>query len=73
MAITRIPEGLKLNKFEMSVIPHARKLVGIYGYAASPANQYSGDDSAPTHVMSKVESIKQGEKFLHDSVSEANE
>ena len=62
MAITKIPEKLKLNKFEMSIVPHARKLVNTFGYASSPANLYSGDENAST-PMDKVHAIQQG---MHD-------
>lgn len=69
MAITKIPEKLKLNKFELSVIPHARKLVNTFGYAASPASQYSGDDNA-SKPMNKVQQLQQGAKDFENSKTE---
>lgn len=69
MAITKIPEGLKLNKFEMAVLPHARKLVSTFGYASSPNNQYSGDEALP-HQTDKVHTIQQGANDALNSVNE---
>lgn len=59
MAITRIPDGLKLNRFELAVLPHARKVVNTFGYASSPANLYSGEFVSPS-AMDKVHVIKAG-------------
>lgn len=61
MAFTNIPEKLKLNKFQMSIIPHARKLVGTFGYASSPSNLYSGD-SNESRAMDKVHVLQRGMK-----------
>lgn len=64
--ITRIPEKLKLNKFELAVLPHARKLVNTYGYASSPANLYSGDENN-SKPLDKVHQIQQGMRDFENS------
>lgn len=69
MAITKVPEGLKLNKFTMAVIPHARKLVNTFGYASSPASQYTGDERAPGN-LDKVHQIQQGLRDFENSNNE---
>lgn len=65
MAITKIPEELKLNKFEYAVIPHARDLVGLHGYAVTPANQYTGEETAlmPTD---KVHELQRGAQIIKE-------
>lgn len=69
MAITKIPEKLKLNKFELCLVPHARKLVNTFGYASSPANLYSGDDNT-SRPMDKIHQIQQGLKDYENSKNE---
>ena len=69
MAITKIPKELKLNKFELAVVPHARKLVGTYGYASSPASQYSGEETS-LRPMSKVAQIVAGQKAAEEIAKE---
>lgn len=66
MAITRIPEKLKLNKFEMVALPHARKVVNTFGYASSPANLYSGDENS-SKPMNKIQQIHEGLKDFNNS------
>lgn len=72
MAITRIPEGLKLNKFEMAVIPSARKLVGTFGYAASPSSQYSGDETSQ-NPMTKLEQLQYGYRIVEEESNKPND
>lgn len=67
MAITYIPDDLKLNKFEMCSLPHSRKLVSIYGFASSPSHLYSGDDNS-SRPLSKIGSIEKGMREIENYV-----
>lgn len=68
MAIIKIPNGLKLNRFEYSVTPHPRKLVTTFGYASSPASQYSGDENA-SRQLDKVHQIQEGARQYVESLN----
>lgn len=39
-----IPEKLKINKFREVLVPRMRDIFARFGYLASPATQYSGDN-----------------------------
>lgn len=52
-----IKDELKLNKFRDCAIPSNREYFARYGFAVTPASQYTGDDVSLPMPMNKVESM----------------
>lgn len=68
MAITKIPEGLKVNKFKMTLIPSNSQLYRTYGPHACGPSDYTGDDKAP-RAMDKVHTLQSASRQIEKESS----
>lgn len=67
MAITKIKEELKLNKFEFTRPIHVRNLVGRTGFASMPSGAYTGDERS-IMPQSKLEQLTYGYKLVNADI-----
>lgn len=61
MAITKVPDKAKLNKFVYTSIPHPSVLMSRLGNRTPLANQYSGDEVLDFH-QNKTDMIMEADR-----------